>query len=66
MSFSTSKCPSCQKSGFEVVTEEPKDSNFKLMFVRCQWCKTVVGVLDYYNIGTLIKRFAKKLNINLD
>ena len=64
--YSSSKCPHCQKSGFEVATEEPKDSNFKLMFVRCQWCKTVVGVLDYYNIGTLVHKLAKKLNVNLD
>lgn len=64
--YSNSKCPHCQKSGFEVVTEEPKSSNFKLMFVRCQWCKTVVGILDYYNIGALIYKLAKKLNINLD
>jgi hypothetical protein len=36
------------------------------MFVRCQWCKTVVGVLEYSNIGKLIRRLAEKLNINLD
>ncbi|OXG03653.1 hypothetical protein BC749_11114 [Flavobacterium araucananum] len=64
--YSSSKCPHCQKTGFEVATEAPKDSNFKLMFVRCQWCKTVVGVLDYYNIGTLVHKLAKKLNVNLD
>lgn len=66
MSFSTSKCPHCQKSGFETILETPKDSSFKLMFVRCQWCKTVVGVLEYYNNGALIHKLAKKLNVNLD
>jgi len=64
--ISTSKCPHCQKSGFEVEYEEPKNSNFKLMFVRCKWCKTVVGVLDYYNIGILMHKLAKKLNVKLD
>ena len=36
------------------------------MFVRCQWCKTVVGVLEYYNNGSLIFKLAKKLNVNVD
>ena len=58
--YSSSKCPHCQKSGFEVATESPKDSNYKLMFVRCQWCKTVVGVLDHYNIGNLVLKLAKR------
>lgn len=62
----TSRCPHCQSTGFEVVTEEPKDSNFKVIFVRCQSCKTAVGVLEYYNSGTLIHKLAKKLNINLE
>lgn len=64
--FSTTKCPACQKYGFEVVTEEPKDSNFKLMIVRCQSCKTAIGAMDFYNIGTLIHELAKKLNVDLD
>lgn len=63
--FSTSKCPNCQKTGFEVEIEEPKDSKFKLLFVRCQWCKTVVGVLDYYNIGKLLHVLAEKLNVKI-
>jgi hypothetical protein len=64
--FSTSICPHCQKSGFETVVEEPSGSNFKIIFVRCQWCKTVVGVTEYYNCGSLIHKLAKKLNVNLD
>jgi len=63
--YSDSKCPHCQKSGFEVKEESPKNSNFKLMFVRCQSCKTVVSVLEYYNAGHLIHILAEKLNIKL-
>lgn len=63
---STSKCPHCQKTGFEAITEEPKGSNFKVIFVRCQWCKTVVGTLEYFNCGSLIYKLADKLNITLD
>ncbi len=63
---STSKCPHCQKSGFEAVEEEPRGANFKTIFIRCQWCKTVVGVTEYYNCGTLIHNLAKELNVELD
>lgn len=63
--FSSSKCPYCQKSGFEVTTEEPRGSAYKFLFVRCQWCHTVVGVLEHFNIGQLLIRFAQKMNITL-
>lgn len=66
MSFSSSKCPHCQKSAFETAIEEPTGSNFKVIFIRCQSCKTVLGVLDFYNAGVLVKKLAQKLNINLD
>ena len=62
----SSKCPKCQATGFESVIETPNNSNFKLQFIRCKSCKTVVGVQDYYNIGNLLYVLAKKLNINLD
>jgi len=65
MSYPTSKCPHCQKTGFETAIEEPVGSKFKIVFIRCINCKTVVGVLEYYNAGVLVKDLAKKLNINL-
>jgi NAD-dependent SIR2 family protein deacetylase len=40
-----SKCPKCEGIYFETVLEEPENSNFKIQFVRCKSCKTVVGVL---------------------
>ena len=61
-----SKCPRCEKTRFEVVLESPDNSNFKMQFIRCWSCKTVVGVLEYYNNGVLIQKLAKKLNINLE
>lgn len=63
--YSGSKCPSCQSTNFEMKEETPNGSGFKLMFIRCISCKTVVGVLEYFNSGFLIKELAKKLNINL-
>lgn len=40
---------------FKVVTKEPSGSNFKLNFVQCSSCNTPIGVLDYFNIGGLLK-----------
>lgn len=62
----SSKCPKCENSAFEVVNELPLNSNYELIFVRCVNCRTVVGVIDYYNVGTLIKKLALKLKIDLD
>jgi len=63
---SSSICPKCSSSRFEAVVETPKKSNFKLLFVRCESCGTVVGVLDFYNIGALIHDLAEKINVKLD
>jgi hypothetical protein len=63
--MSSSKCPHCQKTIFEIEEETPAGSSYKLLFVRCKDCKTVVGVLDALNIGATLKKLASKLNITL-
>jgi ssDNA-binding Zn-finger/Zn-ribbon topoisomerase 1 len=59
--ISCSKCPKCEKSGFEVSTESPKNSNYKVTFVRCSFCKTVVGTMEPASITNLIHQLAQKL-----
>ena len=44
----------------------PHGSSFKLMAVCCSSCGSVVGVTDYYNLGTLVHKIAKALNIKVD
>lgn len=61
-----SRCPRCSNTKFEAIVETPVNSNFELIFVRCTTCKTVVGVIDYYNVGSLVKKLAEKLKIDLD
>ena len=61
----SSKCPRCQHSGFEVAIESPSGSNYKLAFVRCSSCGTVVGVTEYYNIGARLSELAKLLGRDL-
>jgi predicted nucleic-acid-binding Zn-ribbon protein len=64
--MATAKCPKCESTSFELKENSVQGSNFRLNFVQCTHCGCVVGVQEYFNIGALIKKFAKKLNINLD
>lgn len=61
--YSGSKCPSCKGTTFETVVETPTSSNYKLQFIRCYSCKTVVGVTEFFNIGALIDKIFIKLGI---
>lgn len=62
----SSKCPKCENTSFEISTESPKNSNFKVSFVRCRSCKTVVGTLEPESTTELIHKLARKLNVSLD
>jgi len=44
---------------FKVVEKEPVGSNFKVMFVQCSSCGVPIGVLDYYNLGSLLQEQKK-------
>lgn len=58
-----SKCPKCENGYFEVTENFPSKSNFKLLFVQCSVCGSVVGTMDYWNIGTLVKELEKKVGL---
>jgi len=60
MAFSS--CPKCGNTFFEVDIKEPSGSNFKLLFVQCSSCGSVVGTMDYYNIGAKINDVISKLD----
>ena len=60
-----SPCPKCGNHGFELVENAPKGSDYKLMFVQCSSCGTVVGVTDFYNTASLLERIAKALSVKL-
>lgn len=63
--YSNSKCPTCQNNLFELAEDAPAGSKFKIQFIRCSSCKTVVGTMDYLHTPTLIKDLAKKLGVTL-
>ena len=39
----------------------PRGSNFKYQFVQCASFGAVVGVMEYYSVGEMLKNLAKKL-----
>ncbi len=61
-----SKCPKCDNASFEVVENSPLHSNYKLIFVQCRKCGSVVGTMDYSNIGTILKDVEKKVGFGTE
>lgn len=66
MARSTCPNPQCKGHNFELALNEPAKSAFKLQFVQCSSCGTVVGVLEYHNTAALLQKLAKKLNVSID
>lgn len=60
-----SSCPKCGGHRFEMSEFEPEHSRFKIMFIQCASCGTVVGVTDFHNIPVLLGKLAKKLGVKL-
>lgn len=56
-----SLCPKCENHRFEMVEVEPGNWRFKIMFVQCASCGTVVGTMDYFNLSTLIHELKEKV-----
>lgn len=63
--FNPSSCAKCGGGNFKVVEKEPQGSNFKLNFVQCSSCNAPIGVLDFFNLGSLMKDQEKSIK-NLD
>lgn len=60
----SSKCGLCGSFTWEINTESPTGSAYKVFFVRCTVCKVPIGVLNYNNtsaeLGVLEKKLAKE------
>ena len=57
-----STCVKCGSHSFEVVQQSPAHAQFKLFFVQCSACGGVVGVQDFYNLGSLLKDQEGQIN----
>lgn len=58
---SGTKCPNCQKSGFELVEDSPSGSAWKMSYIRCTSCKTFLQALYPHNISLQIENLHEAL-----
>jgi len=56
-----SKCPHCSGMFWEIETEEPRNSAFKVNFIRCASCKAPVGTMEYFNIYSMLEKLEKDI-----
>jgi hypothetical protein len=59
-------CPKCSSSSFEMQEIRVKGSNFKWNSIQCSSCGSVVGVVEFEYVGSLLRKFARKLGFDLD
>lgn len=50
-----STCPKCNGRSWEIKLVEPTGSRYKQYFTQCSSCGAPVGVLGYYDTGSLLK-----------
>ena len=63
--MATSRCAKCESRRFEMKEAEPETSKYKVMFIQCASCGAVVGVVDYYNVPSLLGKIGRKMGINI-
>jgi hydrogenase maturation factor HypF (carbamoyltransferase family) len=63
--MATSTCPKCTSTSFEIKTNEPKGSRYKIHFIQCSSCGAVVGTMEYYDTANLLDKIGKKLGIDI-
>lgn len=54
-------CPHCKGVFWELETEEPQKSAFKINFIRCATCKAPVGTMEYYNLHSKLEQIEKEV-----
>jgi hypothetical protein len=66
-------CIKCGSNVFEIEPYTPSGAAIKLNFVQCAECGGVIGVLDQYNIGAMLKlhgsamkKLAAKARVKVD
>lgn len=57
-----STCVQCRTGSFEVVTVAPTGTQYKYNFVQCSICGGVVGVVDYFAVGSNLDAQSKVIN----
>ena len=60
-----SKCSKCNSTRFELKEANISGSAYRMYFVQCASCGSVVGVVPFMNTAALIQQLADKLKIKL-
>lgn len=50
------KCGFCNKSGTKLEEITPTGSRYKYQAICCQSCGSILGVMDYFNIGAGVEK----------
>ncbi len=60
--FTTSKCGHCGKYGTKLSEIEPNGSQYKQNAVCCTSCNSILGIVGYYDAGSLLKKQEAQIN----
>lgn len=63
--YSGTKCPKCENTSFEEITDSPSKSLLMINFIRCTSCKTAIGIRECESSVKMIRELARRLNIAL-
>lgn len=56
-----SKCGSCGGTIWELSEEEPRNSKYKMWFVRCFACKVPIEATDYIYVPNQVDELQRRL-----
>ncbi len=51
-----SSCPRCSHGSFQMVEANVVDATYRLLFIQCSSCGSVVGTQSYFDPGYLSKK----------
>ena len=60
-----SACPRCGETSFEAVEGKPANQEFRIVFIQCVKCGAVVGAMDYFNIGFLLRCMGESIEATI-
>jgi hypothetical protein len=64
-SESGTKCPKCENTTFEMVSDYPKNSKHKMYYIRCCSCRTFLHATDYYDVNRTLNEIKKHLGMSI-
>ncbi len=57
------KCPKCESTKLEISPEDhPLQSEFKIYYIRCSFCKTFLQEIPFQDTNTLISNMQSDID----